>query len=139
MADTGHGASLTLSAETTSYDIVSITIGGQTVEQVDVTNLSSTSKEYIPGDVAETPEGSATVNFDVMAALPVIGSTHLITVTFPLGPDQTTTVKSTFTGTGFITARTYPELVTDTVQQAEISWKMDGQSGTNQPTFTEGA
>ena len=83
MADTGHGASLTLSAETTTYDIVSITIGGQTVEQVDVTNLSSTSKEYIAGDVAETPEGSATVNFDVMADLPVIGSTHLITVTFP--------------------------------------------------------
>jgi len=136
MADTGHGATLTLSELTTSYEIVSITPGGQSVESIDVTHLGSTNKEYLPGDVIETPEGTATVNFDVGADLPTPGSTHTVTVTFPLGPDQTTTNKATFAGTGFITMRTYPELVTDTVQQAEIGWKLDGATG---PTFTAGA
>jgi len=137
MADTGHGATLTLSGNTNSYQIVSITPGGQTVESIDVTHLgSTTSKEYIPGDVLETPEGTVTVLFNVGVDLPAPATTHTITVTFPLGPDQTTTVKATFAGTGFITMRTYPELVTDTVQQAEIGWKMDGGTG---PTFTVGA
>lgn len=136
MADTGHGATLTLSGSTNSYTIVSINPGGQSVESIDVTHLGSTDKEYLPGDVIETPEGSATVLFDVGTDLPAPGTTHTITVTFPLAATQTTTNKATFAGTGFITMRSYPELVTDTAQQAEIGWKLDGGTG---PTFTAGA
>lgn len=136
-ADTGHGATLTLSGNTNSFQIVSINPGGESVESIDVTHLgTTTSKEYIPGDVLETPEGSATVLFNVTTDLPLPASTHTITVTFPVGPDQTTTNKATLVGTGFIMARVYPELVTDTVQEAEINWKLDGGTG---PTFTVGA
>lgn len=133
MADIGNGATLTLSGSTNSYSIVSINPGGQSIESIDVSHLGSTDKEYIPGGLIETPEGTATVLFSVGTDLPAPGTTHTVTVTFPLAPSQTTTNRATFVGTGFITMRSYPELVNDTVQEAEIGWKLDGGTG---PTFT---
>ena len=135
MPDIGNGATLTLSGTTNSYSIVSIAVGSQSVESVDVSHLTSTNKRYIPGELIETPEGSATVLFSAKTDLPAPGSTHTITVTFPLHPEQTTTTRATFVGTGFITMRSYPELVNDAVQEAEIGWRMDGATG---PTFTVG-
>jgi len=137
MADTGHGATLTLSGNTNSFQITSITVGSQSVAAIDVTHLGTTTdKEYIPGDVLETPEIVATVLFNVGVDLPAPATPHTATVTFPLGPAQTTTNKATFAGTGFVMERTYPELVTDTVQSAQFTIKMDGGTG---PTFTVGA
>lgn len=133
MADVGNGATLTLSAYTTALVISSITPGGQSIEPLDVSHLGSTGdKEYIPGELKETPEGSAEVLFNSGKGLPPVGSTHTITVTFPVHPGETTTAK-TLAGTGFITAIEYPELVSDTVQRATISWKFDGGTG---PTYT---
>ena len=133
MADVGNGATLTLSGDTTSYVIVSITPGGQSIEPLDVSHLgSSGDKEYIPGELKETPEGSAEVLFNADDGLPTVGSTHTITVTFPLVPGGATTA-ATLAGTGFITSVEYPELVSDTVQRATINWKLDGGTG---PTFT---
>ena len=136
MADTGHGATLTLSGSTNTYQIVSITPGGQSIESLDVTHLGSgTTKQYIPSDAMETPEGTVSVLFKQGVDLPAPAVTHTITVTFPLGPSQTTTILATFVGTGFITSRVYPELMTDTVQRGEITYKMNGLTG---PTFTPG-
>lgn len=140
-SDTGNGATLTLSEDTTSYQIQNINIGGQSVEALDVSLLATTDdKEYIPGDLAETPEINVQVLFDVTSGLPDLKSTHTATVTFPLGPAQTTTTKATFSGTGFITSREWPELVNDQVQQATFVIKLDGgyNSGTA-PTYTAGA
>lgn len=137
MADTGHGATLTLSENTNSFTITSIAVGSQSVQSLDVTHLGTvTDKEYIPGDVIETPEITVSVLFNVGVDLPTPGTTHTATVTFPLGPAQTTTNKATMVGTGFITSRSYPELVTDTVQTAEFMVKLDGGTG---PTYTVGA
>lgn len=135
--DTGNGATLTLSADTTSYAIVSISPGGQSIEMLETSLLATTGdKLYIPGDLKETPEGSAQLLFNATHGLPTVGSTHTITITFPLGPDQTTTTKATLAGTGFITSVEYPEMVNDQVMTATIGWKMDGDTG---PTFTAGA
>jgi len=136
MADTGNGATLTLSADggSTTYTIVSITPGDQSIEALEVSHLGTTGdKEYIRSDLKETPEGSAEVLFDTNVALPTPGSaTQTITITFPKEV-ATATAAATLAGSGFITSVSYPELVSDTVMRATISWKMDGYTG---PTFT---
>ena len=136
MADTGNGATLTLSADggSTTYTIVSITPGDQSIEALEVSHLGTTGdKEYIKSDLKETPEGSAEVLFDTGTALPVPGSaTQTITVTFPKESTSSTT-SPTLAGSGFVTSISYPELVSDTVMRATINWKMDGFTG---PTFT---
>ena len=136
MADTGNGATLTLSADggSTTYTIVSITPGDQSIEALEVSHLGTTdNKEYIKSDLKETPEGSAEVLFDVNTALPTPGSaTQTITITFPKEV-ATATAAATLAGSGFVTSVSYPELVSDTVMRATINWKMDGFTG---PTFT---
>lgn len=141
MADTGNGAALTLSEDTNSYSVVSISPGGLSVESLDVSTLASSSQmEYIPGDLADTPEVSAEILFEVGTGLPTVGSTHTITVTFPVGPEQTTTTAATLAGTGFVTAVEYPELVNNQVQRSNITLKFNGghDSGTA-ATFTAGS
>ena len=137
MADTGNGATLTLSADggATTYTIVSITPGDQSIEALEVSHLGTTGdKEYIKSDLKETPEGSAEVLFDVNTALPTPGSaTQTITITFPKESTVVTAAAATLAGSGFVTSISYPELVSDTVMRATINWKMDGFTG---PTFT---
>lgn len=136
-ADLGTGATLTLSEDTTAYEIVSIQVGEETLEAIDVSTLATTGPmEYIPADNNDTPELSVTVNFRVDHGLPAIGSTHTATVTFPLGPAQTTTTKATFAGTGFVTNRGFPELTSNQKQEGSFSIKFDGDTG---PTFTAGS
>lgn len=136
-ADVGNGATLTLSEETTSYAVVSITPGSRTIESLEVSTLATTGdKEYIPTELKETPEGTAEILFYAHQTPPVVGDTHTITVSFPVGPAQTTTNKATLAGTGFITSFEFPELVNDQVMRATIGWKLDGDTG---PTFTAGA
>lgn len=136
MADTGNGATLTLSADggSTTYTIVSITPGDQSIEALEVSHLGTTdNKEYIKSDLKETPEGSAEVLFDTNVGLPTPGSaTQTITITFPKEV-ATATAAATLAGSGFVTSVSYPELVSDTVMRATINWKMDGFTG---PTFT---
>lgn len=137
MADTGNGATLTLSATggSTTYTIVSITPGDQSIEALEVSHLGTTdSKEYIRSDLKETPEGSAEILFDVNTGLPAVGSaTQTITITFPKETTVVTAAAATLAGSGFITSVSYPELVSDTVMRATINWKMDGYTG---PTYT---
>lgn len=140
MADTGNGASLTLASGgfTTAMDIVSISPGSESVESLDVTTLASTGyKEYIPGDLKESPEISAEVLFDATLGLPEAGTTHLVTVTWPkIG--GTAATAATLVGKGFVMSTEYPELVSDTVQRSNITIKLSDSVGTttNAITFT---
>jgi len=139
MADTGNGATLVLSAGsfTTAMDIVSISPGSESVESLDVTTLASTGyKEYIPGDLKESPEISAEVLFDATLGLPEAGTTHLVTVTWP--KIVATATAATLVGKGFVMSTEYPELVSDTVQRSNITIKLSDSVGTttNAITFT---
>lgn len=139
MADTGNGASLTLASGgfTTAMDIVSISPGTESVESLDVTTLASTGyKEYIPGDLKESPEITAEVLFDASLGLPEAGTTHLVTVTWP--KIVATNTAATLVGKGFIMSTDYPELVSDTVQRSNITIKLSDSVGTttNAITFT---
>lgn len=139
MADTGNGASLTLTTGsfTTAMDIVSIAPGSESVESLDVTTLASTGyKEYVPGDLKESPEISAEILFDASLGLPEAGTTHLVTVTWP--KIVATNTAATLVGKGFIMSTEYPELVSDTVQRCNITIKLSDSVGTttNAITFT---
>ena len=137
MADTGNGASLTLASGgfTTAMDIVSISPGSESVESLDVTTLASTGyKEYIPGDLKESPEITAEVLFDSTLGLPEAGTTHLVTITWPV---VAATPAAKLVGNGFIMSTEYPELVSDTVQRSSITIKLsDAISTSNAITFT---
>lgn len=141
MADTGNGASLTLASGgfTTAMDIVSISPGSESVESLDVTTLASTGyKEYVPGDLKESPEISAEVLFDSKLGLPDAGTTHLVTVTWPK-QGGTAATAATLVGKGFVMSTEYPELVSDTVQRCNITIKLSDSVGTttNAITFTK--
>lgn len=141
MADTGNGASLTLSADTNSYSVVSISPGGLSIEALDISTLGSTSQmEYIPGDLADTPELTAELLFEKDTGLPTVGSTHTVTITFPLSATtNTNATPATLAGKGFVTAIEYPELVNNQVMRSNITIKFDGGGGdttTNDYTVT---
>ena len=139
MADTGNGATLVLTAGsfTTAMDVVSISPGSESVESLDVTTLASTGyKEYVPGDLKESPEITAEILFDSTLGLPQAGSTHVVTITWP---DQggTATTGATLVGKGFVMSTEYPELVSDTVQRSNITIKLsDGIVSTNTTAIT---
>jgi len=137
-ATTGNSATLTLSEATTHVlQIVSISPGSESIEALETSHLATSgSKTYTPSDLIETPEGTAEILFPVGFAMPTVGSTHTITVTFPQDSGNTATTgvtKATLAGTGFITMREFPEVVNDQVMRATIGWKLDGATG---PTFT---
>jgi len=140
MADTGNGATLVLSAGsfTTAMDIVSISPGSESVESLDVTTLASTGyKEYVPGDLKESPEITAEVLFNSKIGLPEAGTTHVVTITWPDQDIATATTGATLVGKGFIMSTEYPELVSDTVQRSNITIKLsDGIVSTNATVIT---
>lgn len=142
MADTGNGAKLTLTAgawtTTTVLDIVSISPGSESVESLDVTTLASTGyKEYIPGDLKESPEITAEILFDSKIGLPEAGTTHVVTITWPDQDIATATTGATLVGKGFVMSTEYPELVSDTVQRSNITIKLsDGIVSTNTTAIT---
>lgn len=131
-ADTGHGASVTLTNPAISYNVVSIDVGEDSVADIKKTHLGSTSShEYAPGDLREEGEVSMTVQMDTDEVLPRSGAVGACTITFPLKPSGTT--QATDAGTGYLKSVGKPSLVTDTIQEMTLVFKWDGATP---PLFT---
>ena len=103
----GHGATLSIAA-TAVGNIISISGPEITRDSLDISTMDSPTKhmEFIPGMI-DSGEITAELNFDgtTVAALlknQTTSSTGAIVITIPDGDG--TTNKSTYTGTGFITA-----------------------------------
>lgn len=129
--DTGHGATIVFADNTYAFNWTSIDLGSQSTPSVDITNLASTSREKMSGDLVDA--GSATVNFifDQGVALPAFNDSETVTITLPSGSAGTA---ATYAGNAFVESIDLPSLETDGLQEGSLSitW-------TAKPTFTAGS
>lgn len=142
MSDTGNGATLTLATTGAIGSIVEMTLPEWTLEKIDDSHLGTTNfRTYIPGDLAEPGEITATLIFDSeLTTYPAIASTtdstwenpQTVTVTFPISNTSNTSA-ATLAGTGFITGFSFPQLANNTLQTATITVAFDGKT---EPAFT---
>lgn len=126
--DTGHGT--TLGFGTTSWTGKIQQIGGfdKQKQKVETTYLATTGdRTYIPGDLNEWSEVTATVLFECVTGLPALGTAdETITLTYPVPPGGST--GGILAGSGFITKVGYPEAVTGTLMKATITFCWSGNT-----------
>jgi|SRR6056297_485492 len=134
MADTGHGATLTLATTGAVGAIRSMTLPEIVMEKIETTVLGTTDfMEYMPGDLSDPGELTATILFDAEDDdLPSRGVAETVTVTFPVHTSGNTT-NATLAGTGFITSVKMPDMATNELQVMELTIAFDGLTG---PAFT---
>ena len=139
---TGHGATLTFDSNTVS--IISMSGFEQSREALDTSHLGTTDyRTKIPGDLAEPGEFTVEFFFDPTAAWSAVADevppieeedvAETCTVILPISVSGNNT-NAQWTGNGFITNWTTPELVTDSLMTSSVTiqWA-DG------PTFSEEA
>ena len=123
MADTGNGAAITFSGFTAG--IVSISVGGTSIETVDVTLLSDTVQQFIANAVKQQKPISVVYSYDSSDAdnfIAIDGVSTSLTVTWP-GQGGTA---ATLIGTTFITDVTLPEFANGTWQNGTVVFQPDG-------------
>lgn len=132
-ADTGHGATLTLSSNNGSYKIRRIVGFRENLPVVDISYLGSTGfRDKMPGDLVEVDAFEVDVLFEAVTGLPPTGTVETATITYPLQSSGATTAANT-AGTAFINSRKWPDLQTNNEMVGTISIQFDGLTG---PTFT---
>lgn len=138
--DTGNGATFTLTTQTAvaSLKIDKISIGEITLDMLDVSTLATTGfMEEIASDLQKAPEVTIDYVFSQSATnISITGSVDTATITFPVGPTQTTTTAATFAGTGVVRAVKMPDFANGTVLKGQAKFKFDGDTG---PIYTRGA
>ena len=145
--DTGNGATLTFAANmgfgtaTTSMHCITINQGAHSVAPVDVSTLASVAKkEFIPGDLCDVAESSATFKWLTTTQATIANYCTLpagagaVVLTSPLRTGETTA--ATFTGTAFNTEFTPPAFANGELQTGSVKWKYDGDTD---PGFTGSA
>lgn len=139
MADTGNTATLTLATSALTVAIDRITIGGETRETLEDSDLTTTNyKTYLPGDLREPPTLTISYFFDQSdSSFPSAATAaELATVTFPLKSGEGTA--ATYTGTGFIVdPHGDIEVANNELMKGTLIFKCDGK--TTEPTFTAGS
>jgi hypothetical protein len=134
--DTGHGATVTFGTTSWSGKLVGIPTNlSLTRPPVDITYLgTSGEREYMAGDVSELGQVTLDVAFESATGLPALGTTpETITITWPLAPGGGGVTAANLAGTGIITGVVYPAMQTNTMQQGQITFQYDGNTG---PTWT---
>jgi len=126
--NTGHGATIAFGTLSLAYPWRKISAVEQSGEAVEDTNLASTLKTFVPGDVYEPGEFEIEYAFGTKVALPAIGTVETITLTLPLGSGEATA--GDLEGTGFIMSRTaFPELSTNGYMIGKMRIAFDGAGG----------
>jgi hypothetical protein len=129
-ADTGNGATLTRTGFT--VDIVSISIGNQTIDMLDSSLLSSTGfAKKLAADLADAGTFTVEAQFDVADsdnALALGGAAVSTTITFPGSG-----TRATLAGTAVLTDKKFPDLMNNEIMVASFTFTWDGATG---PTFT---
>ena len=140
VGDTGNGATFTLTTQTaiSTYKIDRIQIGALSYDMLDVSSLSTSGhEERIISDLEKG--GDITIGFRHAVnatAVTATGSVDTATVTFPIASAQTTTTGATYVASGYVTSRKLPDLQNGVVQEGEIVFSVDGDTG---PTYTRGS
>lgn len=148
VGDTGNGATLTFAANmgfgtaTTAMVCTSITPGGYQRAGVDVSDLATSNiEESIPTDLAKPKTGKAKYKFLTLPTTaqasifdPTSAAAGSTVITWPMRTGETTAAN--YTGTAFIVDVTLPTLENGVLQEGEIEFQYDGDTG---PTFTKAA
>lgn len=143
--DTGNGATLTFAANmgfgtaTTSMVCTSIEPGGWSRSGVDASDLGTTGfEESIVGDLAKAKNGKAKFKYltkpttEANFADPTGAVAGSIVITWPARTGETT--PANYTGTAFIVDMTLPTMENGVLQEGEIEWQYDGDTG---PAFAK--
>lgn len=140
VGDTGNGATFTLTTQSavSSLKVEKIAVSESTLAMLDVSTLGTAGQmEEISTDLATNPE--LTIDFvwsQSATAITVSPAVDTATLTFPVGPTQTTTNAATLAGTGHVVAIKYPDLENGAAMKGQIKFKFNGDTG---PTYTRGA
>ena len=131
--DTGHGTTLGFGTTSWSGKIRKISGYSKKVGKVETSYLATTGdKTFMPGDLADWDDVTATVLFETKIGLPATGTAdETITITYPVPTGGTT--GGIVAGTGFITEVGYPEAMTGTLMEGTIKFCW---SGNTDVTFT---
>lgn len=137
MPNVTTGNSTTIAFATSGFTPSVVSFDGleETLEGLIDSDLSTTNYEtMVPADLIAVSPMTATIRWD-NGDVPPLGTVELITITFPLESGEST--GATLAGTGFISGRTGPNLVNNTIAEASISIQFDGKS--TEPTYTVGS
>ncbi len=134
IGDTGNGATVTFATSSLTLAIISIDIGEQSVDMLDVSTLATTGdQEMIASDLKKAQEVTLNVLFVASATAPVVAAAaETMTVTLPLFTGTTTAAN--LAGTAQFTSFKLPSLKNGEVMVSTIKWKYNGDTG---PTYTK--
>lgn len=137
MADTGNTTTVTFGTSSFAPVIRSVTLGEQTREALNDSNLATTGQmTYIPSDLIDAGGFSMEIEWDQSAGVfpPMTAAAETITVTFPLKTGEAT--RATVAGTGFLTSLSGPNIENGTIMVATVGVKWDGKT---EAVFTAGS
>ena len=137
MPDVTTGNSATIAFATSGFTPTIVSIDGleETLEALENSNLSTTNyKTMVPADLKDISPVTVAIRWD-NGDIPPLGTVELMTTTFPLESGES--VAATFTATGFLTARSGPNLANNEIASGSITIQYDG--GATEPTYTAGS
>ena len=135
---TGQGTQASFSGAGLSGCVRSLTMPDWTMEKIDATCLGSVDfKAYIPSDLTDPGEISATLIFDPadVPDVTAMGIEGTLTITFPIGEPANDTA-STFTTSGFISSLSLGEIGADNLIEVSVTYCCTAETGVSVPTFT---
>ena len=126
--DTGHGTTLAFATTSWAGKIQQLSGFSKSRQKVETSYLgTSGDKTFVPGDLNDWEDVTATVLFECVTGLPALGSAdETITVTYPVPPGGST--GGIVAGTGFITRVKYPQAQTGTIMLGEITFAWSGNT-----------
>lgn len=135
MGMTGNGSTFALSGGTdppaSIGRIVSIEVGGMSIEDVEDDSLAEAVIKYLPGDTQSTDDVSITLAFDPDVQAPImlgeLGVIRTGTLTFPLPAGGTT--PANLAGSGYLKTVGGGNLANNERSESEMVFKFD-QNGT---------
>lgn len=133
MPTTGKGGSIAFGTSNISASWTRISQWEKTLGKLESSHLGTTGeKTFLPDDLEDAGEMEVDLWFEATAALPSMGVSETITVTFPKENTSHNTA-ATLAGTGFISGVGTPEMVLGTLKKQNIKFVWTGVTG---PTFT---
>lgn len=137
MADTGNSTTIAFGTSSFAPKVRSITIGEQTREALNDSDLSTTNQmTFIPSDLIDAGGFTMEVEWDQSFAVfpPMTANPETITISFPLKSGQS--VRGTLAGSGFLTSLSGPNIENGSIMVATIGVKWDGKT---EAVFTAGS
>jgi len=131
---TGHGATVAFSGSTNSAlapKLVGITMHSETRGDVEISDLSSSCKLFLPEDLIDYGEVTLRIHVVNSEQLPALESAETVTITAKLETGETTA--RIVAGTGYVKSRGGFNFNTSEARIAEVRVKWDG---TTPPALT---